>query len=363
MSKEPIYVTKTHLPSLEEYQKLLREIWDSGQLTNYGEKTIRLTEMLESHLKVPNLLLVNNGTIALQLAIKALGLKGEIITTPFSYVATVSSIVWEGCTPVFVDIAESDMCIDPDKIEAAITPETSAILATHVYGFPCDAEKIASIAKKHNIKVIYDAAHAFGVELNGKSVLSYGDVSTLSFHATKIFHTGEGGAVISTDSELAHTINFHGNFGHKNQEEFYGLGVNSKISEIHAALGLLMLPEMPKVIEHRKKVSQLYDTHLMPLEQIRVFRPREDVRHNYSYYPVVFDNEETCLKVRDALNESGIFPRRYFYPSLNMLPYVAYVEMPIAESISKRILCLPLSSELSTEDVVRISTIISTNLN
>lgn len=359
---ERINVTKTHLPSLDKYQEMVAELWKTGQLTNYGKYCSELEIKLRDRLGVKHLKLVSNGTIAIQLAIKALDLKGEIITTPFSYVATVSSIVWEGCKPVFVDISENDFCLDVDKIEAAITPQTTAILATHVYGIPCDVARIKEIASKHNLKVIYDAAHAFDIELAGTSLLNHGDVSTLSFHATKVFHTGEGGAVITNDDEIAHKLSYLGNFGHHGQEDFYGLGVNAKISELHSAMGLCVLPQMDSIIQNRKKAVLEYDTKLTDHDSLYVLPVNPKVKHNYSYYPAVFKDEATLLKVQTALNKESIFPRRYFYPSLNKLPYVQYEEMPIAESISKRILCLPLSSEITSDDTNRITSLILENL-
>ncbi len=359
---ERMNVTKTHLPSLEEYQEMVAELWKSGQLTNYGRYCAELENKLRERLGVKHLILVSNGTIAIQMAIKALELKGEIITTPFSYVATVSSIVWEGCKPVFVDINEQDFCLDAEKIEAAITPQTTAILATHVYGNPCNVARIKEIADKHNLKVIYDAAHAFDIELDGSSLLGHGDISTLSFHATKVFHTAEGGAVVTNNDELAHKLAYLGNFGHHGQEDFYGLGVNAKISEFHSAMGLCVLPHMEKIIDNRKNAVQEYDAALKGLQGLYSPSISDGVKHNYSYYPVVFNTEEALLKVQEGLNAKHIFPRRYFFPSLNTLPYVEYSSMPIAESISKRILCLPLSSDTSTEDTNRITSIILENL-
>jgi dTDP-4-amino-4,6-dideoxygalactose transaminase len=361
--KERINVTKTHLPPLEKFQSLVAEIWETGQLTNYGEKSVKLRDQLEQHLGVKHLILTSNGTIALQLAIKALELGGEIITTPFSYVATISSIVWEGCEPVFVDINADDYCINADKIEAAITQNTSAILATHVYGNPCAVDQIKQIADKHGLFVIYDAAHAFDVKLNGTSILNYGDISTLSFHATKVFHTGEGGAVVTNNADLAKKMAYLGNFGHKNQEEFWGVGINSKMSEFHAALGLCVLPHMPHVIESRKKTVLEYDALLVSQQSIKRMSISPSVVHNYAYYPVVLESELVLIQVRDALNKADIFPRRYFYPSLNKLPYLTgFVEMPLAEDIAKTVLCLPLSSDQRAEDTQRICTIIIENL-
>jgi dTDP-4-amino-4,6-dideoxygalactose transaminase len=357
-----INVTKTHLPSLDKYQEMVAELWETGQLTNYGQYCKELENKLRNRLGVKHLKLVSNGTIAIQLAIKALDLKGEIITTPFSYVATVSSIVWEGCKPVFVDISENDFCIDAEKIEAAITPNTTAILATHVYGMPCDVARIKEIASKHNLKVIYDAAHAFGIELDGSSLLKHGDISTLSFHATKVFHTGEGGAVITNDDEIAHKLSYLGNFGHDGHEDFYGIGVNAKISELHSAMGLCILPQMDTIVQNRKRAVLEYDTKLSSLKHLKILQISSRIEHNYSYYPVVFKDEATLLAVQTALNSESIFPRRYFYPSLNKLPYVEYTSMPLAESISERILCLPLSSETSSDNTNRIASVILENL-
>ncbi len=359
---ERINVTKTHLPELQEYQDMVAEIWKSGQLTNYGKYCLELESALKNRLGVKHLKLVSNGTIAIQLAIKALDLKGEIITTPFSYVATVSSMVWEGCIPVFVDIDENDFCIDVEKIEAAITSETTGILATHVYGKPCNVDRIKQIADKHNLKVIYDAAHAFDVELNGTSLLKHGDVSTLSFHATKVFHTGEGGAVITNDDDIAHKLAYMGNFGHNGKEDFYGVGVNAKISELHSAMGLCVLPHMENIIEARRNAVERYNAVLGKLNTLRIAEISPNVKHNYSYYPVVLKSEAVLLKIQSALNEHNIYPRRYFYPSLNKLPYVPYARMPVAESISERILCLPLSSDLSEDEINLITSVISNNL-
>lgn len=345
-----INVTQTFLPPIEEYTAYLERIWKSKWLTNRGELVQELEMKLKNFLGVKHLLAVNNGTIALQIAIKALDLKGEIITTPFSYVATVSSIVWENCTPIFVDIDPTFLTIDETKIEASITEKTSAILATHVYGNPCNVEAIQAIAEKHNLKVIYDAAHCFGVKYKNQSILNWGDVSTLSFHATKLFHTGEGGGIVCRDEELAHKIFYHHNFGHRGEEEFWGLGVNAKISEINAAMGLALFPYIDEIIAKRKQICDLYDSQLANanLQKIKL---REETNWNYSYYPIVFSSEECLLKTKNALNNEQIFPRRYFYPSLNRLPYLECKKNPVAEEISKRILCLPLYFNLSYDEV------------
>lgn len=356
-----ISVTQTFLPPLEEFTAYIQQIWDSKWVSNRGKLVQELEAKLIEYLGVGNLLIVNNGTIALQIAIKALELKGEIITTPFSYVATVSSIVWENCKPVFVDIDEDYLTIDERKIEAAITENTSAILATHVFGNPCNVEALSAIGQKYNLKIIYDAAHCFGVKYKNKSVLNWGDVSTLSFHATKLFHTGEGGAIVCRDEELAHKIFFHHNFGHRGEEEFWGIGINAKISEINSALGLALLPYIDEILDKRKNICQLYDS-LLKNTNIRTIKLREFTEWNYSYYPVIFPSERILLKVKQALNSEDIFPRRYFYPSLNKLPYIEYNKFPIAEEISQNILCLPLFTELSENDLERLVKIINNNL-
>jgi dTDP-4-amino-4,6-dideoxygalactose transaminase len=290
----------------------------------------------------------------LQIVIKALGLTGEIITTPFSYVATVSSIVWEGCAPDFVDIDPEHLTLDASKIEAAITDRTTAILATHVYGNPCDVEAIDEIASRRGLKVIYDAAHCFGVKYKGESVLTSGDVSTLSFHATKLFHTGEGGAIVCRDTDALEAVFNHHNFGHKGPEEFFGLGVNGKLSELNAAMGLAVLPHMDGVVQRRKAVCDAYDSSL---DFSRLRRPtlRSGTEWNYAYYPVIFESEAALLAAKEKLNEAAINPRRYFYPGLNNLPYVGPSDVPVSEAVSRTVLCLPLSAELDTGVVENIA--------
>lgn len=356
-----INVTKPYLPPFEEYIAYLQGIWQRNHLTNHGPLVNELEEKLKDYLGVKHFFFVNNGTIALQIAIKALELEGEIITTPFSYVATTSSIVWEHCKPVFVDINNDNFTIDADLIEAAITPNTRAILATHVYGLPCDVEKIESIAVKHKLKVVYDAAHAFGVKYKDKNIVNYGDISTLSFHATKLFHTVEGGGIATNDNQLAHRIAYMRNFGHKGQEDFWGLGINGKNCELHAAMGLCIFPRIEEIINNRKHLSELYNTYLRQ-SNISITLPsiEKDLTYNYAYYPVLFDDEQQLLSVRDSLNAHYIYPRRYFYPSLNHLPYLEETwEMPVSESISKRVLCLPLFPDLSEDSVKQICKVIS----
>lgn len=348
-----IPVTKTFLPPQTEYQAILSKSWDAGWITNRGVLVKELEEKLKAYLGVQNIIATTNGTLPLQIAIKALGLKGEIITTPFSYVATTSSIVWEGCKPVFVDIHPDYLTIDENKIEAAITNRTTAILATHVFGNPCEIEAIEAIAKKHHLKVIYDAAHCFGVQYKGKSIFEFGDISTCSFHATKLFHTGEGGAILTNDDELHLKLFSYHNFGHKGQEDFSGLGINAKMSELQAAMGLAVLPYMKSILEQRKRITDYYDKNLNFLN-LQKFKLREETSWNYSYYPVLFKTEEQLIVVKELLNKNDVFPRRYFYPSLNSLPYLDRVSMPISDSISKRILCLPVYNLLSEEDLTLI---------
>ncbi len=351
-----INVTKTFLPPQEEYNAILKRAWDAGWITNRGALILELEEKLKSYLQVPNILATTNGTLPLQIAIKALGLTGEIITTPFSYVATTSSIVWEGCDPVFVDIHPEYLTIDETKIEAAITPRTSAILATHVFGNACAVEEIAVIAKKHNLKVIYDAAHCFGITYKGKSIFEYGDVSTCSFHATKVFHTGEGGALFTGSDELNDKLFYHHNFGHYGPEVFQGVGINAKMSELQAAMGLAVFPYMKTILEARKGAAEVYQNNL---QSIGVLKLREGTQWNYSYYPVLFDDATQLLTIQKLLNKEGVFPRRYFYPSLNLLPYADKKSCPISENIASRVLCLPLYHDLSEDEVLKICNIIN----
>lgn len=356
-----INVTQTFLPPLEDYVAYLEKIWASKLLTNRGELVRKMEADLREYLGVKHLLAVNNGTVALQIAIKALDLTGEIITTPFSYVATVSSIVWENCAPVFVDIDPDFLTIDETRIEAAITPRTSAILATHVYGNPCNVEVIKEIAERHDLKVIYDAAHCFGVKYKGKSILNWGDISTLSFHATKLFHTGEGGAIVCADDELAHKISYMHNFGHNGPEEFFGLGINGKISELNAAMGLCVLPHVDELVSIRRRLFELYNV-LLDDERLKKIVFREETEQTYTYYPIIFPSEAVLLKVKSALDRRNIHPRRYFYPSLDKLPYVSAEKLETVDDTSRRILCLPLSTQLTDADVEEICRVIKENL-
>lgn len=354
-----IPVTKPFLPPKSEYDSYLDQIWENQWLTNMGPLSKKLEEKLKAHLNVSHLLFVTNGTIALQIAIKALELHGEIITTPFSFVATTSSIVWEGCKPVFVDIDEESLNIDPSKIEAAITDRTEAILATHVYGNPCDVEAIEKIAKKHSLKVIYDGAHAFGVEINGKSIFEYGDISICSLHATKLYHSGEGGLMMVNNDALEKKVQYIRNFGISGHDSFAELGINGKNSEFHAAMGLANLKYIKEIHQKRKAITEAYDQGLVNLSH---FRPKwhSQASINYAYYPIVVDSEKDLLRIKEELEKNNIQIRRYFYPSLaKVLPYLSPKEMPITEDIAKRVLCLPLYYDLSLEEVSKICNSIS----
>ncbi|WP_299534702.1 DegT/DnrJ/EryC1/StrS aminotransferase family protein [Ulvibacterium sp.] len=346
-----IPVTLPFLPPKEDYDILLHGIWKRQWLTNMGPLASELEMSLKEYLNVNHILFVTNGTIALQMAIKALDLKGEIITTPFTYVATTSSIVWENCRPVFVDIDQKSLNIDPEKIEAAITAKTSAILATHVYGNPCDVKAIEKIATKHKLKVIYDAAHAFGVQVNGTSIFNFGDISTCSLHATKLFHSGEGGLVITKDSKLLKEMAHIRNFGHDGPEKFYNLGINGKNSEFHAAMGLANFNFIQAIHDKRKLLTDRYDEKLRNFKAIKPLW-HKDSKPNYAYYPIVFENEELLLKCIDFLKANEIFGRRYFYPSLpSSLPYIETKPLKWANDISKRVFCLPLYFNLTVEEV------------
>ena len=315
-----INVTKTYLPNKEKYQKYVDEIYENGWLTNYGPLTQRLEKRLAEYLGVKNIVLVSNGTSALEIAYRTLELKGVVITTPFSFVATTSSLVMNQLSPVFADIDKNTFNLDPKNIEKLITKNTSAILPVHVFGNSCKVEKIDEIADKYNLKLIYDAAHAFDVEYKGNSVLNYGDISTLSFHATKLFHTIEGGALIINNDKLAQKARYLINFGIKNQEEIPYLGTNAKMNEFEAAMGLCILDDIEQIKQKRKMVLDTYKRELRGLVQFQ--EKNKNATENYSYCPVVFKNEGQLLKVQKALNEQKIFPRRYFYPSLDTLDYI-----------------------------------------
>ncbi len=358
-----IPVTKPFSPPITEYTKLLEGVWERNWYTNNGPLVNELELKLKTHLDLPHLLFLNNGTIALQIAIKALQLKGEIITTPFSYVATTSSIVWEGCKPVFVDIDPETLNIDSDKIEEAITSYTSGILATHVYGNPCNIDAIQKIADKHKLKVIYDAAHCFGTQYGGKSIFAYGDISTTSFHSTKLFHTIEGGAVFTMNPDILKKMSYMRNFGHEGTEDFAEVGINGKNSEFHAAMGLCNLKYIEEIKESRRRQSERYSERLIN-NSIKFIKINPLCSFNYAYYPIILENEQLLQKVIMELEANLIKPRRYFYPSLNTVPiYKTGNALEISENIAKRVLCLPLYYSLSFEEIDYISRILLRAIN
>ncbi len=351
-----VNVTEPFLPPIEEYIEHLKGIWERNWLTNQGPVVQELEQKLQAYhqLQMP-VHCVANGSLGLLIALKALGVKGEVITTPFSYVATTACPLWEGCTVKFADIEPDTLTIDPRAVEAAITPQTEAILATHVFGNPCDVEALDAIAAKHGLAMIYDAAHAFGVRYKGKSILEYGDASMVSLHATKLMHSVEGGFVVAKDSAVSDKIEWMRRFGHKGTDDFHGVGVNAKLSELHAAMGLCCLNHVSEVFERRRLCSQYYDQRLFSegakTKVNTKLGPGIQLRHgaekNYSYYPVIFDNEEAVIRCIENLQKELIFPRRYFYPVLNKVGFkILESDFGVSESIARRILCLPLSAQM-----------------
>lgn len=362
LNTHQIHVTKTFVPPIDEYNRIVSRAFENEWFTNRGELVSELEAKLKLHLGVNQITLHTNGTLPIQIALKALGITKEVITTPFSYVATTSAIVWEGATPIFADIDKQYWTIDPIEIEKKITSSTQAILATHVFGNPCDVERINIIAQKHNLIVIYDAAHSFGVKYKGVSLFNYGDVSTCSFHATKVFHTGEGGATICNHPNYIDKIYYHHNFGHAGLDKFHGLGINSKMSELQAAMGLAVLPYMNYITDQRKAVCDIYESSLKG-EDIQFIKWRKELIRNYSYFPIAFRTNGAMKRVKNILERENIYPRRYFYPSLNKLPYIKDKKhMPFSEDLSSRILCLPLSHDLEIENAKHITNIIINNL-
>jgi dTDP-4-amino-4,6-dideoxygalactose transaminase len=343
-----IQVTKPFLPPKEEYLELVHQIWERNWLTNDGPVLRQLQEELKDYLGVANLWVVANGTLAIQIALKSLDIHGKVLTTPFSYVATTSSLVWEGIEPVFVDIDTNTFNIDPSKIEDKIDEETTAILATHCFGNPCEIDQIERIAKRHNLKVIYDAAHCFGTKYKGESVFNFGDISTVSFHATKLFHTVEGGAIISKNETISKRAFYHRNFGHDGPEKFRGVGINGKNSELHSAMGLVNLKHIDAVLDRREKMVSRYMNSLQK-SGLKFQKITENAQPNFAYFPVLFENEKTTLQVKAALEECGIYPRRYFYPSLSNLNYTKG-DTPVSDRISSQILCLPIYHDLSENE-------------
>jgi len=345
----PIFVTKSILPDRIDFDDYVDCIFESGWLTNHGKLVQKLERELEAYLGVRNVVLVSNGTLALQVAYKLLYLKGEVITSPFTFIATASSMVWDGLDVQFSDIDPNSFNLDASKIEENIDNKTCAIVPVHVFGNPCDAQAIQKIADSYNLKVIYDASHAFGVKFEGESILNQGNISTLSFHATKLFHTIEGGALIINDDKLCEKARKMINFGITGPETIECLGINAKMNEFQAAMGLSLLGKMDAVIRARKALVECYNGALSEHISNQVIPVRTE--RNYSYYPILLSSESLVLKVQEVLNDRKIFPRRYFYPSLNTLDLFSKRSMcPVSEDISKRILCLPLFPELSMED-------------
>lgn len=352
-----INVTKTFLPPIDEYEEYVKQIWANGQLTNQGPLLHEFEEKAQRYLNTSNFHFVANGTLALQVALRSLDItEGEIITTPFSYVATVSSILWEQCEPIFADIEPTTYCMDADNIEKLITPKTKAIMPVHVFGNPCDVDKIEAIARRHNLPVIYDAAHAFGVRYKGKQLLDYGDISTCSFHATKLFHTIEGGCVIAKRKSISDKVELIRRFGHQG-DDHYMLGMNAKASEFQAAMGLCNLKHLDEIIKNRKDIFEAYSTILEGY--IKTPTIKNDTDYNYAYYPIVARDEAQVEKIMNALAAEEIFPRRYFFPSLNTLPYLKTSQTcPISEDIASKILCLPLYVGLELQIAKKIASIV-----
>lgn len=363
MDKKQITVTSPLLPSLEEFNLMLKEIWESKWITNNGQFHRQLENDLAEYLGVPYISLFTNGTLPLLTALQALRVTGEVITTPYSFVATTHCIWWSGCKPVFVDIDPATGNLDPDKIEAAITPKTTAIMPVHVYGKPCDVKRIQEIADKYGLKVIYDAAHAFGVKVNGESILNAGDMSTLSFHATKVYNTLEGGAMVMHDEVTKKRVDYLKNFGFASETEVIAPGINSKVDEVRAAYGILNLRQVDAAIEARHQVAIRYREVLRGVEGISFMEDMPGVQHNYSYFPIFIDAEKYGM-TRDELyakmKESNVLGRRYFYPLISEfstyrgLPSAAKENLPKAHKMANSVLCLPMHHELSEEDIVRI---------
>ena len=362
-SKKQIKVTSPLLPDLKELIPYLEDIWERQWLTNNGHYHHELEQALCDYLKVPYISLFTNGTLPLMAALQALRITGEVITTPYSFVATTHSLWWNGIKTVFVDVDPITGNLDPDKIEAAITPKTTAIMPVHVYGNPCDTERIQAIADKYGLKVIYDAAHAFGVEVKGESVLNAGDLSTLSFHATKVFNTIEGGALICQDKEMKQRIDYLKNFGFAGETTVVAPGINGKMDEVRSAYGLLNLKQVDKAISQRKQIAEAYREGLRDIKGIRVIEDLADVHSNYAYFPIFVDAEVYGMS-RDELyfkmREEGIFARRYFYPLISEfstyrgLPSATKENLPVAHQLAEAVICLPMYHSLTLNDAKRI---------
>jgi dTDP-4-amino-4,6-dideoxygalactose transaminase len=363
--EEELTVSRPSLPPFEEYEALLRGVWQRNYLTNAGPLVVELERQLAAYLGVRHCLFVTNGTIALQLAYRALGLRGEVVTTPFSYVATTSSLSWEGCEPVFADIEPDTLTLSPAHAEAAITPRTSAIVATHVYGNACDVQALGDIGRRRGIPIVYDAAHAFGASFDGRALAAWGDVATLSFHATKLFHTIEGGAVVTNDDAIARSVATLRNFGHEGYEAFGGIGTNGKNSEVHAAMGLCLLPRVPAFVAERAAITARYDAAFASVGAA-VSRPalRPGLVYNFAYHAVLLESEAAVRAIQQACEARRIRTRRYFYPLLNgALAYVPTTHTPVAHDVARRVLCLPLFTGMTTEQVERVASTVLEGLN
>lgn len=352
---------KPNLPDLNTYTSYLEQIWQTAQLTNNGSLLIELENRLKAYLDVPHLRIVSSGTTALQIAIHTLALTGEVITTPFSHLSTTNALLWQHCIPKFVDIEEETFCIDPGKIEAAITDKTSAVVATHIYGYPCNVERIEAIAREHNLHVLYDGAQAFAVKLNNQSVFKCGDISIVSFNTTKLFHTIEGGAIITNSSELDEKCSEIRRFGLK-QEVPNRLGINGKNSEFHAAMGLCNLAKVEQYIAKHRDISCCYKS-ILKEPHVQFPKYKADVDYNFSYFPVIFNSKERVEQIRGELHKMGVGTKTYFSPSLNKLPYLISGTCPVAEGISGRVLCLPLYSDLTLKDAEKIATLVAARLS
>ncbi|MEO9967595.1 MAG: DegT/DnrJ/EryC1/StrS family aminotransferase [Reichenbachiella sp.] len=354
-----INVTKTELPALEDYNKKLQEIWESGWITNNGNQLVSLEEKLKDYLGVKHIFLVSNGTIALQLAIRVLDLKNkEVITTPFSYVATLNALLWEGAIPVLADIDPITGNLDPKRVKEKISTKTKAILPVHVYGQPADISGFSELSAEYDLPVVYDAAQAFGSTYQSKPLAQFGTLSCYSFHATKIFHTIEGGAIATNDSSLASKLNHLRHFGHKG-DDYYGIGINAKMSEMHAAMGHLILPMVDSSIEKKKKIWMLYDQALERTHLNSSLSENFDLcQINYSYFPYLFSSEKELKHKMDLLEKQNIIARRYFFPSFTALPHFKSVPMAIADDLAKRVVCLPLGDDMTPELVDQICKIL-----
>lgn len=363
MSNNKIQVTQSLMPPFEEYMEEIKSLWDSHWLTNMGEKHNQLEEALIKFLDVPNVSLFTNGHLALECVVQAFNLTGEVITTPFTFVSTTHAIVRNGLKPIFCDINPDDYTMDTEKLERLITEKTSAIVPIHVYGSICDVYEIDKIAKKYNLKIIYDAAHAFGVTVNDTGIGNFGDASMFSFHATKVFHTIEGGAITFKEESLKNKLNSIKNFGITGQESIEDIGTNAKMNEFQAAMGLCNLRNIDKNISKRKEIVERYMENLERINGIKLLREQENVKSNYAYFPVVFDGYKNSRDdIYELLKQNNIMARKYFYPLTNRIEcykdYFSSQDTPVAEYIADRVLCLPLYSDLALEDVNRICKII-----